>query len=235
MHWSRFLGVPGSALQEDGIVVTQHAQLGSYRGVWFFVRENSAVVSAPPEWVAPLERALGSVELHQLLSPEFVGRVLGDAAARIIGRSYQGWLPPDRFVRTPSDRVRRLDETELGLAENVRAPSSPEEWEQGGIEIAGREVSAAFSGPQIVSLGQLRAQPGDAADPCIITHPSHRGHGHARRLMSTMVEAALSAGKLVLYQTLLSNGPAVSLAHSIGFNQYATLRAARFVSRSPAF
>jgi hypothetical protein len=42
-----------------------------------------------------------------------------------------------------------------------------------------------------------------------------------------MVETALSAGTLVLYQTLLSNAPAVVLAHRLGIEQYATLLAVR--------
>jgi len=230
-HWSRFLGVPQAALQEAGVLITAHAKLGSNRGVGFFVRENSAVVSAPSEWVGPLEHALALVAAHQLLSPEFVGRLLGGAAPRVIGPSYQGWLPPDRFVRTPSDGVRRLDDTQLGLAEGVRASCSTEE-EHGGIELAGREVWAAFHGSRIVAPGQLRAQAIGAADPCVVTHTAYRANGYARRVMSTIVETALSAGPLVLYQTPLSNGPAVSLAHRLGFEQYATLLAVRLASHS---
>jgi hypothetical protein len=45
-----------------------------------------------------------------------------------------------------------------------------------------------------------------------------------------MAHEALSAGRLVLYQTLVSNGPAVSLALRLGFEQYATLLAVRLVS-----
>jgi hypothetical protein len=41
-----------------------------------------------------------------------------------------------------------------------------------------------------------------------------------------MAEEALSAGQLVLYQTLLSNEPAISIARRLGFEQYATLLAA---------
>jgi hypothetical protein len=44
-----------------------------------------------------------------------------------------------------------------------------------------------------------------------------------------MAEQALSTGQLVLYQTLLSNRPAVSLALRLGFEQYATLLAVRLV------
>jgi len=213
-------------------VVTRHAQLGSWRGVWFFVRQNSAVVSAPVERVAQLERALASAEVGQLLSPEFVGSLLGGEAARIIGPSYQGWLPLEGFTPFLSDGVRRLDEAELGIAEGIRASCSPEEWELGGIELAGREVWAAFHGHRVVALGQLRARGNGAADPCVITHPAYRGSGNARRLLSTMVETVLSTGTLVLYQTLLSNGPAVSLAQRLAFEQYARLLAAPLVAHA---
>jgi hypothetical protein len=42
-----------------------------------------------------------------------------------------------------------------------------------------------------------------------------------------MVEKALAADPLILYQTLLSNGPSVSLARHLGFDHYATLLAVR--------
>jgi hypothetical protein len=44
-----------------------------------------------------------------------------------------------------------------------------------------------------------------------------------------MAQEALAVGRLLLYQTLLSNRPAVSLALRLGFERYATLLAVRLV------
>jgi GNAT superfamily N-acetyltransferase len=226
-HWSRFLGVPASALRSPGVVVTPHAQLSGYRGVWFFVRGDSAVVSAPPEWVARLRRVCGSTVATELISHVSAAPALREAAAGMIGPSFQGWLSRDRFRPVASDRVHRVSESKLAIISALRSACTPAEWEHGGIDVGAGEIWASFEGPNAVALGQLRPHLDGAVDPCVITHPDHRGQGHALRVVGAMAEDALSADRLVLYQTLLSNVPAVSIALRLGFEQYATLLAVR--------
>ncbi len=227
-HWSEFLGVPASVLQHPGIVVTAHRQLSGYRGVWFFVRGHSAVVSAPPDWVARLEQSCGATVVEELLSPATATRLLGHATGEIVGPSFQGWLPPGRFRAVPSDGVQRIADKEAVLPP-FQSACPLKEWEHSGIDAQAAEVWASFQGEEAAALGQLRLRPGGVVDPCVITHPAHRGHGHALRLVSAMAQEALAERQLLLYQTLLSNRPAVSLALRLGFEQYATLLAVRLV------
>jgi GNAT superfamily N-acetyltransferase len=226
-HWSRFLGVPASALRDPGMTVTGHAELGAYRGVWFFVRGRSAVVSAPPEWVARLEPLCRFAELEELLSPAWALRALGSAADNVIGPSFQGWLPEDRFRPVAPDGVRRSTHAVKDVVAALQPSCSAMEWEHGGIDAGAAEVWASHEGSRVAALGQLRRHRGGAVDPCVITHPAHRGRGHALRLVSAMSGEASSAGALVLYQTLFSNRPAIALALRLGFEEYARLLAVR--------
>ncbi len=227
VHWSGFLGIPVSALQNPGVVITPHAALRGYRGVWFFVRGRSAVVSAPAEWVVPLQQKLGSAVAQDLLSLDSVVRVIGRAAGEVVGPSYQGWLSADRFRPVASDGVRRLPESDAEPVRVFQSSCPHEDWDHSGIDPAAARVWASFQESKIVALGQLRPLSDGVVDPCVITHPDHRRHGHGLRLMSAMAQAALSEGRLVLYQTLLANTPALSLAHQLGFSRYATLVAVR--------
>jgi ribosomal protein S18 acetylase RimI-like enzyme len=208
-------------------VITAHAGLRGYRGVWFFVRGRSAVVSAPAEWVARLEQNLDSTDPGELLAPATARRILGHAAGEIVGPSFQGWLAEDRLRPVASEGVRRVAEPEAALLAPFHAACSPEEWEHAGIDAEAAEVWVLFQGTEAAALGQLRLHPGGAVDPCVITHPAHRRRGHALRLVGAMAHEALVAGQLVLYQTLVSNRAAVSLALLLGFEQYATLLAVR--------
>jgi hypothetical protein len=228
-HWSRFLGVPATALRNPGVVVTPHAELRGYHGVWFFVRGHSAVVSVPSEWVARVEENLGSAVAEELLSRASAIRALGDAAGEIVGPSFQGCLSAGNFRPVPLDGVRLLPESRAEVIRTFQSSCPREDWEHSGIDPAAPDVWASFQGVRVVALGQLRPHSGGAVDPCVITHPEHRGQGHALRVVGAMAEGALSAGRLVLYQTLLSNAPAVSLALRLGFERYATLLAVRLV------
>lgn len=221
--------MPASALQSPGVVVASHAELKGYRGVWFFVRGHSAVVSAPPEWVARLQRICGSADATELVSHVSAALALRDAAGEIIGPSFQGWLSPSRFRPVASDCVHRLAEPKTAIISALQSACSSADWEHGDIDAGAGDVWASFEGPHAVALGRLRPHSVGAVDPCVITHPAHRCQGHALRLVGAMAEEALSAGQLVLYQTLLSNGPAISIALRLGFEQYATLLAVRLV------
>jgi GNAT superfamily N-acetyltransferase len=226
-YWSEFLGVPPSALRESGITFTAHAALAGYRGLWLFVRGQAAVVSAPADWLDRAERALVSARTDDLLSREYVANALGRAAGVIVGPSFQGWLRPVNFRPLAHEDVRMLAASDRSAVVALRASVSPEEWEHGDIDPDRPEIFGVFRGNRAVALGQLRAHAGGAVDPCVLTHPAERGLGHAARVVSTLVERALAAGRLVLYQTLLSNGPALAVARRVGFEPYATLLAVR--------
>lgn len=233
-RWARFLGVRESALRSPGVVVTSHAALRGYRGVWFFVRGRSAVVSGPPEWVAPLERSLGDAVAHELVSPVLAARVVGPAAGEVVGPSFQGWLPADRFCPVTPDGVRRLPRSDAAALRAFRSSCPPEDWDHGGIDPTAAEIWASSEEDGIVALGQLRPHPDGAVDPGVVTHPDHRGRGHASRLVSAMAQAALAQERLVLYQTLQSNVAAISIARRLGFARYATLVAVRLARDRPA-
>ncbi|MGH0035673.1 MAG: GNAT family N-acetyltransferase [Myxococcota bacterium] len=204
-----------------------HAALHGYRGVWFFVRSGSAVVSAPPDWVDPLEQKLASAVAQELLSPDSAVRVVGRAAGAVVGPSFQGWLSADRFRPVPSHGVERLSESDVESVRAFQASCPHEDWDHGGINLAAAPVWASFRESGIVALGQLREHSDGAVDPGVVTHPDHRGQGHALRLVGTMAQAALSQERLVLYQTLLANVAALSVARRLGFARYATLVAVR--------
>jgi ribosomal protein S18 acetylase RimI-like enzyme len=216
-----------SALRDPGVIVAAHAELRGYRGVWFFVRGASAVVSAPPEWVARLEQSCRSVAAQDLLSRAWPSRALGGAAGEVIGPSFQGWLPAARFQPVASDGVRRVAPADGSAISALESTCSREDWEHGGIDLAASDIWASFAGRQVAALGQLRHRSAAVVDPCVVTHPAHRGRGHALRLVSAMSAEASSSGALVLYQTLVSNRPAVSLALRLGFEEYARLLAVR--------
>ena len=68
---------------------------------------------------------------------------------------------------------------------------------------------------------------GGAVGPGVLTHPDHRGCGRGRAVVSATVAHALAAERLIIYQTLLANRGAVSVADALGFRLYASHVAVR--------
>lgn len=74
----------------------------------------------------------------------------------------------------------------------------------------------------LAALGDWRVRAPGVGDPCLLTHPAHRGRGLAAIVLGGLCERALARDDLVLYQTLASNTPAVRAALRTGFHPEAT-------------
>ncbi|MCC6187601.1 MAG: GNAT family N-acetyltransferase [Anaerolineales bacterium] len=84
--------------------------------------------------------------------------------------------------------------------------------------------SAAFATlaaeSQIVAAGLAVAEDGCAGFFDIVTHPDHRGRGHAQRLMAALLTWGRARGAHTAYlQVMLTNQPALRLYARLGFAQ----------------
>jgi GNAT superfamily N-acetyltransferase len=223
-YWSRFLGVPSDALRTPGVRVAPHAGLAGWRGAWLFVRDESAVISAPPERLAALRESTAGWPRSRLLERESAASLLGVAPESVVGPSFQGWLAAERFAGEARS-ARRLTAADRPALRALREACSALDWEHAGIAEA-TELFGAFEGRELVAAG-LRDRGAGACDPGVVTHPAHRGRGHGLAAVSVGVAEALGRGQVVLYQTLLENRPALRIAERLGFERYATLLAVR--------
>lgn len=225
-HWARFFGVDVAVLGKPGVHVVPHAKLGGYAGVWLFRRGASCVVSAPGPRAAALAERLRGHSVAELGDREAVASLFPEATG-VVGPAFHASIAPDCFLPHPDSEVRAVGPDDATQVETLRAACTAGDWEAGGPAGPEAPQSGCFRGGQLVALAHLRDWSDDACDTGVVTHPEWRSRGCGRAAVSAAVEAALADDKLVLYQTLLSNTPAVSLARALGFDPYATHLAVR--------
>ena len=110
----------------------------------------------------------------------------------------------DRFAPfTAACSAEDLDEAEVEL----------DDWDVLGAVADGRLVAAAsaylWAGSQIADLG-------------VITHPDHRGHGHARALVRAFSQRLLAAGYQPQYRCGPGNQASAAVARSAGLARFGT-------------
>ena len=110
----------------------------------------------------------------------------------------------DRFATfTAACSAEDLDEAEVEL----------DDWDVLGVVAEGRLVAAAsaypWAGSQIADLG-------------VITHPDHRGHGHARALVRAFSQRLLAAGYQPQYRCDPDNRASAAVARSAGLARFGT-------------
>jgi GNAT superfamily N-acetyltransferase len=162
------------------------------------------------------------------LLTEVAPRILfGDAVERLIGPAFQGTLVPEQFRPALSPHVRRLlPEDRPGLLA-LRAACDPDEWSDIDFDPDEPEVFGYFARETLVAAARNMLWAPDAANHGVVTHPAWRGRGCGRAVVSASIQHALDRGRLILYQTLLANTPAVALARSLGVREYARHLAVR--------
>ncbi|SJN12842.1 probable acetyltransferase [Leucobacter sp. 7(1)] len=80
-------------------------------------------------------------------------------------------------------------------------------------------VFGAFEGDTLVAVGSSYPfeEDGALADMGVVTHPDHRGHGHARSVIRALARAALAADHEPQYRCQIDNTASVKLASRSGF------------------
>lgn len=228
-HWASFLGVAAARFEEPGVRVIEHARAGlaGYAGVQVLQCGAAAWISVPASFEAERRVALGRLRAAPSVEPASLTGALGDRVERVIGPSFQGWLAPEAF--TPMERagVRPLAAGDAEALDALRVACRPSEWEHAGLSLGAPGIVGLFEGRVLAAAAALRIGASGACDPGVLTHPAHRGRGLGVAVVSAAVAPALRRGRLVLYQTLLANAPALGVARRLGFQPFGTQLAVR--------
>lgn len=232
--WADFLGVAPTDWGAIGVSVQPHAGLHGFRGFWCFRRNQRIVVSAPAPWVSRLTETVARRDLDDdLMRPSFWTGAFGKDFDRAIGPAFQGCLEPARFVHKPNNSVRAVDDSDRAAVEQFREACGAD-WNDGALDKAGLWRHAFFERGLITAMAGYRALANNAGDPCVLTRSDARSGGRGAAVTAAVVAEALANGKLLLYQTLESNHPAVRIALSLGFDRYANHLAIRLNREAPA-
>jgi GNAT superfamily N-acetyltransferase len=225
--WAAFFGLDAPQLRRPGVNVVSHAHLDGYRGVWFFVHGSCVVVSTPDDLFARLKAQTGQIEAAPLPGPQLIRDLLGHEPARVIGPVYQGCLPDQAFRPVKDPNVRRLSSANDQNLLTLRSACTSEEWEHSGLSSPSEPRFGYFDDGQLVAAAGTDHWTIDAVNPGVLSHPNWRGRGRGTAVVSAVVEHALSAGQLPLYQTLLQYAGSVAIAERLGYRRDATHVAVR--------
>jgi GNAT superfamily N-acetyltransferase len=228
--WADFLGIDPTEWGKVGVSIHPHAGLRGYRGLWCFRRGERTVVSAPTSWITQLNGLTKGRTGDELMQPAFWEQGLSDAFELAIGPAFQGRLDPVKFVKRANACVRSIGGADDRAVEQFRTACGAE-WNMPDDATSFRH--AYFERGVITALAGYRAWSENAGDPCVLARPDARSGGRGAAVTSAVVAEALAHGKLLLYQTLESNEPAVRIALSLGYERYANHLAIR-LSRDAA-
>ena len=194
------------------------------------VRDSSPF--APPGWVSlvRIEDAVTVTVPDAALTATFERAVAGLDAIQAVDLAALRQRLPIAEVLGPSslfylvaqhDLPADIDVVDVTDVRQLLAASSPEDRDEAGIEhvTSGLSVVRDDTGVPIAACGST-SWPADIAHLCVLTHPDHRGRGHARTVGLHAAVRAQRQDRIPQWRARVPASQAV--ARAIGFEELGT-------------
>jgi GNAT superfamily N-acetyltransferase len=226
-YWTTFFACPRSALHSHQTHVLPHAGIGDYHGVFMLVRDDSVLASVPPALLEGMRPRLEHVTAAEALDTTRLLAILGPQVERCIGPAFVGYADVQTFRPLRTNAARLLDEHDAPALERLRAACDPVAWEHGGSKLGTHPLAGIVVHRELAALAGYEVWDAQIAHSAVVTHPTHRGKGRGRAVVSQITAEALRRGLVPQYRTLGSNTPAMAIAQALGFVPYAHSMAVR--------
>jgi GNAT superfamily N-acetyltransferase len=191
-----------------------------------FSYEGGAVVSAPPSLAGAIQSVLAARSIPTTATE---ARALAEAAVdrcevgggptvtEVLGPQFVGYCDDSTFtpVHDASAPVAAVEPDSLA---SLRDATPAEEWDRSGVRFDDGPTFAVERDGRPVAAAQCQTTHVTAGIG-IVSHPEHRGEGHATLAVSLATAHALDAGLVPEYRTLEAWSSSVALADRLGFER----------------
>jgi GNAT superfamily N-acetyltransferase len=227
-HWAAQFGCDPAVLHRPGVSLLRSAgDFADYHGVYLLRWGEACVFTVPAPFYARVAAGVAGRGARQVFDRAFLERLLGEAVDCIIGPAFRGCCDTSDFRPVVAPGARLLAAADESALRALAVACEAQAWEHSGIKFDRPPHFGYFEAGELVAAGMLQAASTRLRNVGIITHPTRRGWGYGRALISFMTAYALAAGGIGHYQTLMSNMPAKAGALALGYQQYATGLAVR--------
>jgi len=223
-YWSNFFGLKRDELNTKGVIVVPHKYLEDYNGAWIFNRNNRIIISAPIKMINKITDKIKilNIERANMFSKQYLNYLFGEKIERIIGPTYQGYYDDaGRKIQVSEEVVKISFEEHHQLIKRLSDSGRKEDWSNSGINKDNDGIYGYFYKNNIESIGCYNIIKGDVGFIGVYTNPNYRGMGFSYEVVKKILKDLSIEGKLIIYQTLISNKSSISLANKVGFKGYA--------------
>jgi GNAT superfamily N-acetyltransferase len=220
-YWASYFGVAPADLEGRKTAVVTHRALAAYDGALVFRHADACIVSVP-EQTPEVERAkLRAATPAEAFDPKFLSKAFVVWSDNVIGPAWLGIADRGSF-RPVKSAARVLGDADEAALEKLAEGCGEAAWKQSKLLQIRKPLYGVFDGPSLVAVSGYIVMGDALAYIGVITHPGHRGKGHAKAVVSAAVADALGKGFVAQWRTPQANEGAVALARSVGFEPYAS-------------
>ena len=219
-YWAGYFGCSEADLNGKETKVFTHAALGTFDGALAFRRKDACIVSVPAT-TPDIERSkLRAAKPADAFNAAFLAKSFVISSDKVTGPAWVGFA--DRGFKPVQSDARLLTSKDEAAMRELAEGCGETAWKQSKIAAERQTNFGLFAGGKLVAASGYLNLGGLLAYIGVITHPGHRGKGHARMVASASMAHALDNHLIPMWRTLDAHASAVKLAGSLGFEKYAS-------------
>jgi RimJ/RimL family protein N-acetyltransferase len=220
-YWAGQLAISPDQLHAQALVVVPLPE-SSASFCFVFQHQAFMFVRVPPPYDEYLHQAITPHDRPSLLTPAWWQRALGTTPHRAIGPAYVGYADAEQFrpvIRHPARLLTPEDSAALAAFAGAVGPLA---WEHSGLGDEPQPIAGCWEKGRLVAAAGYAVWGATLAHIGVTTHPTCRGSGYGRSVVSAIGQHALERGYVLQYRTLCANTPSMAIAAALGFEVYAT-------------
>lgn len=224
-YWASFLRCSTELLKFNGTLILTRPPSVAWRGVFFFHRQHTLLVSIPPDEFNELLPYLEQLTINDMHHPSYLRGLVGGGRDQVVGPAFVGYATmttTQTIQSTPSMKVRQLDIHDQAALDELRLICGERGWTHGGGHFSLQPVIGVFANYELVAVANYTLWNSSIAHIAVITHPRYRGRGYGKAAVHAITATAIERGLIPQYRTLFTHQAAIAVGRAAGFQEYAT-------------
>jgi GNAT superfamily N-acetyltransferase len=221
-NWTNYFRRPVETAQQIGTTLLPETKYAGEKIIAIWHIGKHAFVQLDPSCQPQLEKLVSELPANTSLTGDLIQQAWGDEAilSRDVGLAYY-LFPPDLPDYSPPQpfNLRQLTEADTDAMSALHAAKTPEDVDEGFVEVSHQIAFGCFLDGQMVSAASGYERTG-FLDIGVLTHPKFRKKGLGKAAVGGLSDWANKHNIIAQYRHNIINANSQNVAKSLNFQMY---------------
>jgi len=221
-NWTYHFGYPIETAQQTGTTLLPESKYEGDKIIALWYIGKHTFVQLDPAFHSQLDELVKNLPANTSLTGEHIQKAWDDGAilSRDIGLNYY-LFPQDLpdYIPPPPFTLRQLTEADAGVMSALHDANTPEDVDEGYVEVTHQIAFGCFLDGQLVSASSGYERTG-FMDIGVLTHPDFRKKGLGKAVVGALCDWSNQHNVIAQYRHNILNAGSQNVAESLNFKLY---------------
>lgn len=221
-NWTSYFGCPVRRADQNGTTLFPESKYDGDKIIAIWHIGKHSFVQFDPAYHPRLDQLVKELPANKSLSGEHIQNAWGKEAILSCDMGLAYYLfPPDLpgYIAARPFSLRQLTEADAEYMSALHAANTPEDVDEGYVEVTHQIAFGCFLGEQLVAASSGYERTG-FLDIGVLTHPGFRKKGLGRSVVGALCDWANQHKVIAQYRHNIINTGSQKVANSLNFKMY---------------